>query len=55
MKPIKDIVEDAEGDLAKMNLFATMNLFSTPVWHIDGTPEDILDEMIQVHMPVRKM
>ncbi len=47
MKPIKDIVEDAEGDLAKMNLFAIMNLFSTPVWHIDGTPEDILDEMIQ--------
>ena len=24
-----------------------MNLFSTPVWHIEGTPENILDEMIQ--------
>ena len=24
-----------------------INLFSTPVWHIKGTPENILDEMIQ--------
>ena len=24
-----------------------INLFSTPVWHIEGTPENILDEMIQ--------
>ena len=24
-----------------------MNLFSTPVWDIEGTPENILDEMIQ--------